>query len=265
MAVREARKQSTPPAAINSPYPYDQVVAFARSARPRRVLDIGAGAGALVATLLGAGIHVEACDVDPGRLRVPGIAARKADLNCGPLPFADESFDAVTCCDVIEHLENPHFLFREFRRVLRPGGRAILSTPNILNVESRLRAFFAGVSAFHRDLGRRLGRVSPGEGLGHVNPIPLHELLWLGQAYGIPLERVGADYIPHGMRFLVPAASLIRLFTAFSPTRSRRRYSLLIANSHPVLFGYRLVLSYVKSNDVPAIQVVPARRRWQVG
>jgi ubiquinone/menaquinone biosynthesis C-methylase UbiE len=46
------------------------------------------------------------------------------------LPFAAESFDLVTANMVVEHLENPHPVFHEVHRVLRPGGRFLFHTPN---------------------------------------------------------------------------------------------------------------------------------------
>jgi len=55
-----------------------------------------------------------------------------ADL-CGPLPFADGTFDLVYANFVVEHLVAPAEAFREWRRVLRPGGSLILLTSNVAN------------------------------------------------------------------------------------------------------------------------------------
>lgn len=52
---------------------------------------------------------------------------------CGDLeqlPFPPNSFDLVISRSVVEHLANPRQVFREFHRVLKPGGKVILSTPN---------------------------------------------------------------------------------------------------------------------------------------
>ncbi len=51
------------------------------------------------------------------------------NLNHEPIPFPDASFGTVMAGDVIEHLENPSAFLREVNRVLVPGGRLVLSTP----------------------------------------------------------------------------------------------------------------------------------------
>lgn len=54
------------------------------------------------------------------------------DLETQKLPAKDNTFDTVLCCEVLEHLDvDPMFMLAELNRVLKPGGRLILTTPNI--------------------------------------------------------------------------------------------------------------------------------------
>jgi ubiquinone/menaquinone biosynthesis C-methylase UbiE len=52
------------------------------------------------------------------------------------LPFDPEAFDVIACEYVLEHVQDPAAAFREMRRVLRPGGRIIVLTPNLLSYKS---------------------------------------------------------------------------------------------------------------------------------
>ena len=70
------------------------------------------------------GLDIGAVDGDE-----ENITIRQADIT-GCLPFAADSLDLVTCLAVLEHIENPLPVLSECRRVLRPGGRLILTTPS---------------------------------------------------------------------------------------------------------------------------------------
>jgi SAM-dependent methyltransferase len=64
------------------------------------------------------------------------------------LPLADESMDVVLFCEVIEHLlEDPMRALLELRRVLRPGGRMIITTPNVARLENVAR-MLAGANIY---------------------------------------------------------------------------------------------------------------------
>ena len=98
-----------------------------------RVLDIGCGSGWLADRCQAAGARVLAMDIAPAgvgaaRGRFPGIS----DFLAGDgyyLPCADASFDAVVLSEVVEHLEEVEMALNEARRVLKPGGRALVSVP----------------------------------------------------------------------------------------------------------------------------------------
>ena len=97
------------------------------------VLDLGCGTGRHALWLAGAGARVTAVDFSEGMLsearRKPGAEAVRFlvhDLH-QPLPFEAASFDRVVSGLVLEHLRDLGFVFGEARRVLRPGGRAVVS------------------------------------------------------------------------------------------------------------------------------------------
>ena len=110
------------------------------------MLEFGAGAGSLVKMLRTAGFtgRITAADILPRPEDVDaGTSWVEGDLN-EPLPLGDRAFDAIISTEVIEHLENPRATFREFGRLLRPGGVIILTTPNQESIRSLLSLLLRG-------------------------------------------------------------------------------------------------------------------------
>jgi SAM-dependent methyltransferase len=96
----------------------------------RRVLDVGCGTGTMLSHLerYGEVSGVEADEQAVEFCRGRGITAvQQADPP--PLPFEDGRFDLVTALDVLEHVEEDERLLAEMRRVLRPGGVALVTVP----------------------------------------------------------------------------------------------------------------------------------------
>ena len=91
---------------------------------PQRVLDVGSADGPSVAWMRG--VHDRfTIDVDPRGL----VAGEGVCGSALALPFADESFDVVAAFDVLEHCEPEETAMSELVRVLRPGGRLLMSVP----------------------------------------------------------------------------------------------------------------------------------------
>jgi 2-polyprenyl-3-methyl-5-hydroxy-6-metoxy-1,4-benzoquinol methylase len=98
-----------------------------------RVLDLGCGDGAFAAALVAAGCAVTMADVAEealrrARTRAPGAEA-VALAEGKPLPFAEDAFDVVWAGEVLEHVADVVGLLAEVRRVLRWGGRVLVTTP----------------------------------------------------------------------------------------------------------------------------------------
>ncbi|HEX8708508.1 MAG TPA: class I SAM-dependent methyltransferase [Pyrinomonadaceae bacterium] len=107
----------------------EKICAELGESRPR-ILDVGCGTGANL-ELLGRYGDAEGVDVSPDALafcRQRGLEHVRQGA-AEKLPYADGSFDLVTALDVVEHLDDDVAGLREMRRVLRPGGRALLFVP----------------------------------------------------------------------------------------------------------------------------------------
>ena len=113
-----------------------------------RVLDVGCGEGRFTAELAEAGVQAVGVDVAREPLRRAGARYAELDLRAIPLagtwPLEDASFDAVWAGEVIEHVADTAGWLSEVRRVLRPGGRLLLSTPD-----------YGPLTRFHLGLSRR--------------------------------------------------------------------------------------------------------------
>ncbi|GGQ66777.1 class I SAM-dependent methyltransferase [Couchioplanes azureus] len=119
-----------------------------------RVLDAGCGTGRNLAAMLAAGARPSGVDFSPGMLAVarrrhPGVPLIEADLE-GRLPFGDGEFDAVYCALLAEHLAEPGRAMAEFARVLRPGGRLVLSVFHPVLAATGMSAQFERDGAAYR-------------------------------------------------------------------------------------------------------------------
>jgi SAM-dependent methyltransferase len=98
------------------------------------VLEVGCGEGRGIPLIVPSAASYTAIDkIEPviADLRKKYPAARFHAGNIPPLsPFADASFDVVVSFQVIEHIADDHLFVKEIHRVLKPGGRAFLTTPN---------------------------------------------------------------------------------------------------------------------------------------
>jgi SAM-dependent methyltransferase len=133
-------------------------------------LDVGSGTGELLRLVQTRyPFRAFGCDYTDKLAQVPGLKVDTVDLNRQTLPYGDGRFALVTCIETIEHLENHRQVVREIYRVLQPGGVAVFSTPNILNLRSRLRYLSSGFYNLFGPLAPDESNVHSTR--GHINPV----------------------------------------------------------------------------------------------
>ena len=113
------------------------------------VVDLGCGAGEMLSALAGQFEQRIGLDAFTVRLEQSSAAQsrdwehRIADLNL-PFPLDTASVDAVIANQVIEHIVDPVRFVTEIHRVLRPGGRCMITTPNIRYIRNIAHLLFSG-------------------------------------------------------------------------------------------------------------------------
>lgn len=218
------------------------------------LLDVPAGEGALASRLKAQGFDVRCCDLYTEIFRLPDVEIRRGDLSKS-LPYEDAEFDYLTCVEGIEHIENPQQAVREFARVLRAGGHLIVSTPNILNIEERLKWLFYGYTSHFKPLSREhleaLRRDYGGmeEVALHVNAVSYSELRYTLEKYGFEIVRTLRDKPKKNLWVYWPLVALIRLLARFTPERKRReRWTRELQSDEVLLGGNTLIIHAVKKN-----------------
>lgn len=208
------------------------------------VLDIAAGEGDISNVLISMGFKVTSCDINPTNCRSRGIPAIAVDLNSNnSMPFKDKSFNYIIVTESMQYLENPHLLFREITRLAKPECLLIVTFPNILNIQSRIKFLFNGYpdffkpSYFIRTSKESFSKIG-------INPISLVEFKLLVDRFEWKIKTVSASRFKRNILFYLPCAILIYMLsfitTIFKKDNLRSIKRLL--NSKELLFGEGLMI-----------------------
>lgn len=165
---------------------------------PGALLDAGMGPGRLCVELAERSWTVSGVDassemVDVARARLPGADARLLCARIESLPFRDERFDVVTATGVLEY-SNVEASLTELGRVLRTGGRAVVSYPNphALYGLWKTRIWYRATRGVKRVL-RRANPEMP-RGAGELPPPRFEEAL--RRAGLTPVARIASSFLP---------------------------------------------------------------------
>jgi SAM-dependent methyltransferase len=209
------------------------------------LLEVPAGEGALAWQLHKLGYRVTAGDIDPKFFKVDPIPCIRIDLN-RPFPLEDERFQFVSCIEGVEHLQDQFQFVRECHRVLVPGGYLVLSTPNILNLASRLKFLLSG---FYSLVPRPINEFSQVPVFDHINPVTYYQLRYMLHTQGFEITQVTVDFPRRssmGLYFLKPLISLYTRRTMRKESdpkqRQANRHIRKVLTSAPILLGRTLIL-----------------------
>jgi len=158
------------------------------------LLDVGCGSGGYHPRLAGSGISAVALDFSAGMARTSqhqaverGLPVQILQADSQRLPFADASFERVMANHMLYHVPDILAALREMRRVLKPGGRVVLTTNAVDHTER--------ITALHREAARELGYTEgPISGLNftldHLNLVrevfPNAEVVMIPNAFIFP-------------------------------------------------------------------------------
>lgn len=250
------RERSGPVSELSTPLTHRAVLAAVKRATANGLhgdhLDIGSGTGDLL-RLFAAHFPLRsfACDYTADLMRVPDQKVEVVDLNRQSLPFGDNRFALVTCIETIEHLENFRELVRETYRVLQPGGLAVFSTPNILNLRSRWRFLTSGFYSLFGPLAFDEPQIHSTR--GHINPVSWFYLAHTLRTAGFENLRLSVDKYQRRSFLAFPFLALpIYLGDRIVRYRESARYGTLdernidivrAMNSLGLLFGRTVIVT----------------------
>ena len=181
----------------------------------KNVLDAGCGDGRLGKLVKHIwGVEVYGVDISKKGVTLArsfGVKAKVADLS-KKIPFASNSFDLIICTEMIEHVADPDTLLKEIRRVLKPDGTLLLTTPNLSSWTNRI-LFILGIYPIFMEASTE-AKVGYGpfsrffysdQLVGHIHVFNLIALKDILRFHKFSIEKIFGNRVP----FNVPSAPIV--------------------------------------------------------
>lgn len=221
------------------------------------LLDLPSGSGALSYRLHKEGFDVTACDIMPENFEPKEIPVVAGDLR-KRFPFENETFDYVTFVEGPEHAENPFHAFQEFARVLKPGGRMVVTIPHYSNIEARLRFLLFGsveVAISQDHFRNRLGSIPA---MLHITPLTYTQLRFFLESSGLEIESMHRDKRKWRQLLLAPLTLALAGITTLMGRKAQEKYWVREANSQQLLQGGNTLIIVARKVNEPATPKVAA-------
>lgn len=225
-----------------------------------QVLELGCGRGHMTRRIarrfaqlgLDPANHVRGCDISESAFRATEVPFTQLDAN-RPLPFEPASFDLLVCIEVIEHLPGPYDFLIQCRQLLKPGGTLVLTTPNVGNLQSRVKSLFMGLPSLYE-----MPSVDPanaGRLCGHIMPLNRAFLAYGLRRAGFAQAELHVDQRKRSSRVLEallwPAMALRRR----QMPRQAQRYDAAVFDEN------RQVVEQLNSHDLLTARSLVAQAR----
>src|SRR5690606_34241385 len=194
------------------------------------------------------------------------------------LPYPDQNFDVVICQEGLEHISDQAFALRELGRVLKLGGRLVITTPNYSSLRSRLSYLFNESELMRKILPPNELEIiwfASNEAseyyFGHTNLIGIQRLRLFAKLAGLDLQEIHSTRVNNTALFAFPLLyPFIWYFSRAAYRRLRRKQGAEIADSllevyklsvsPKVLLQSHLLVEFVKTKEkfVRTLKLAPA-------
>ena len=177
-----------------------------------KVLELGAGAGALSQKLYDAGYKITAGDYNENSFVPQHIVCKHMDCDNAKLMvdlFGSEEYDAVVCGDLIEHLKTPWAFVESISRLLKRHGIVFITTPNVTSPSSRINLL---VNGNPNSFGKKAIEI------GHISPIFPATMINMLESSGFSLLKVmGVSRVSIFRQYSVKGMAQALLTVLFRP------------------------------------------------
>jgi methionine biosynthesis protein MetW len=177
----------------------------------QKILDLGCGTGSFIKLLNQKNKNVEGLEISQKAAQIgqkKGLKIKVADLH-QTFSYSKNTFDTITAGEVIEHIYDTDFFLEEIKRILKPNGFLILSTPNIATLGRRLMLLF-GINP--------LIETSLDQSSGHIRYFTKKSLADLLQKHNFKIQKFTSDSV----NFSNNGKFQIRILAKIFPTLGAR-------------------------------------------
>ncbi|RCS58303.1 class I SAM-dependent methyltransferase [Parvibium lacunae] len=231
--------------AVSSLYP--AILADFSLQKDAKILDVPAGHGAFAHELLLRGYTDITClDIHEAPFKLKDQTTFICHDVINPLPFPTAHFDCVFSIEGIEHFINPWQFVMELGRVLKPGGKLYISTPNTFSIDARFKYLISGYFPRFRPLMQSPEKVMEQDvDDAHISPIYFWQLHYFLMQMGIDIVNVSTNELLQKRKFF--PRLLEQLFAKIIRSNIKKKnFPDKGVSTDAVLFGDLLILECIK-------------------